>query len=429
MSFLLPTTTENIDSHIGIYESDDQPSALSTYLAEIKEEIGKHNDLWDSCKAATNSYEYIHTSIPGKTYSVAKYKPLSRSYFKMVEMIQDFNLLQQNGPFRSFHMAEGPGGFIEAVAHCRHGENAKKKKTPFSRWQVLDEVVATTKEKDQYIGMTLQNEMDHRIPGWRKTASSFRYFENTLYLENGVDHTGNLLHYCNYEYCKIKYGGKMGLITADGGFDFSADYNDQESMMIPLLFAQIVFALAMQKQSGHFVLKVFDCFHPATIDLLFWLSSFYEKVYIHKPFTSRMANSEKYIICQNMWRQPSSESMDQIQKTFCDILQKRTQPYRLLNCPLPQFFLQRLHEINGSFGQLQLENIHCTLNHIKQRKIECAKSRKLMENVMRQNIKKCVDWCTVYHVPFHSQFYSDQSRVPFYRAGMSSSYPLNKDLR
>ena len=52
----------------------------------------------------------------------------------------------------------------------------------------------------------------------------------------------------------------------------------------------------MQKYGGTFVLKIFDIFTEPTIDFLYLLSSLYKNVFIMKPETSRIANSEKYII-------------------------------------------------------------------------------------------------------------------------------------
>lgn len=60
----------------------------------------------------------------------------------------------------------------------------------------------------------------------------------------------------------------------------------------------MIYAIALQKQGGTFILKVFDIFAQATIDILYILSSLYEKCYIIKPNTSRNANSEKYIVCK-----------------------------------------------------------------------------------------------------------------------------------
>ena len=50
----------------------------------------------------------------------------------------------------------------------------------------------------------------------------------------------------------------MDIITGDGGFDFSIDYNKQEILAVRLIFTQIVYALHLQKKGGTFILKIFD---------------------------------------------------------------------------------------------------------------------------------------------------------------------------
>jgi hypothetical protein len=38
----------------------------------------------------------------------------------------------------------------------------------------------------------------------------------------------------------------MNVITADGGFDFSNDYNNQEISAFRLIFTQVAYAITMQ---------------------------------------------------------------------------------------------------------------------------------------------------------------------------------------
>ena len=45
----------------------------------------------------------------------------------------------------------------------------------------------------------------------------------------------------------------MNIITADGGLDFSIDFNNQERMAIKLIFVQVAYALGMQKMNGTFI--------------------------------------------------------------------------------------------------------------------------------------------------------------------------------
>jgi 23S rRNA U2552 (ribose-2'-O)-methylase RlmE/FtsJ len=144
----------------------------------------------------------------------------------------------------------------------------------------------------------IDNDNDPNIPAWKKTSDFLNKNQNVV-IETGADNTGNILSLENLVYCKNKYGSCMDIITGDGGFDFSLDFNNQEISISRLLFAQMCFAVSMQKKRGIFILKIFDCFMEHSVDILYILSSFYDKVYIIKPQTSRYANSEKYIVCKD----------------------------------------------------------------------------------------------------------------------------------
>ena len=350
-------------------------SSLSYYLKDIKKRIDHQEQKWDIYKRYTNPYEYIHTSVPDKKRCVSKYKPLSRSYFKMIEITQYFRLLDRYyakdiGSIRSFHLAEGPGGFIEALAHLR------------------------SNNQDEYIGMTMLNDQtDPNIPGWKKSTQFLK--ENTnVKIENGKDGTGNILSIENFDHCYHKYGGSMNVITGDGGFDFSIDFNSQEQNISQLLFGQIVYALIMQKHKGCFVLKIFDCFMKQTVDLLALLTSCYEKVYITKPQTSRYANSEKYIVCKNFQYRHNSQLYRHLRVSFDHMLNnsaKRIERYLVL--PLTSVFLSKIEECNAIFGQQQIENIHSTLNMILDK-------RDNREYLIKSNVQKCVAWCAKYNVAY-----------------------------
>ena len=48
------------------------------------------------------------------------------------------------------------------------------------------------------------------------------------------------------------------LITADGGFDYSNDYNNQEKDSIRLIYSEIFLAMNLQAKHGCFICKIFD---------------------------------------------------------------------------------------------------------------------------------------------------------------------------
>ena len=118
-------------------------------LVNAKNQIDNYYNKrdWDRFKKLTNPFEMIHiTNKFNKRNSISYYNPLSRSYFKMVEMIHEFleeyihqDLLsnelkstEQLKGINTLHLAEGPGGFMEAFVNYRKNT------------------------KDNYYGMTLK---------------------------------------------------------------------------------------------------------------------------------------------------------------------------------------------------------------------------------------------------------------------------------
>jgi 23S rRNA U2552 (ribose-2'-O)-methylase RlmE/FtsJ len=376
--FLLPRLSNNLYTHIQHSNSSEPPditisNSLSHYLYDIKSRINEYESDWDVYKKYTNPYEYINTIVPQKRKCVTKLKPLSRSFFKMVEIISFFKLgIDSVYPLNTFHLAEGPGGFIEAIATLR-------KRTD-----------------DKYTGMTiLADHTDPNIPAWKKTTHFLREYPN-VQIETGLDKTGNILSLDNYQHCYKKYASSMDIITADGGFDFTSDFNSQEINITKLLFGQVIYALCMQKYKGSFVLKIFDVFMQHTVDILAILSSFYEQVFITKPQTSRFANSEKYIVCRGFLFTSVEKFYPVLYNAFAYMLNETRYDLRFLSVPIPRIFISKLEEYNAVFGQHQIENIHFTLslieNKYKNDKIEC---------LIKSHVQKCILWCNKHNIPYN----------------------------
>ena len=346
--------------------------SLNRYLSEMKYKIEKAGTKWDIFKKYTNPYEYINTIIPNKNKCISKYKPLSRSYFKMIEIIESFHLIRiENKVIKTFHLAEGPGGFIEAFVNKRNNAN------------------------DMYYGMTLlDNEDNMNIPSWKK-SQHFLLKNPNVFIENGCAKNGDILDYNNFEYVVDKYGNTMDIMTGDGGFDFSNDFNKQETSISRLLFAQMCYALFLQKPNGCFVLKIFDCFFKHSIDIIYILCGYYKEIYICKPQTSRYANSEKYIVCKGFIGL-NDESRACLKSCFQNMLQSKSRNIlSYIKIELPRYFMTKIEEYNAIFGQQQIENINNTLLLL-----EYNKNDKI-QNIMKTHIQKCIFWCNKYSVPYN----------------------------
>jgi len=348
-------------------------NSLHHYLSHVKREIDGCMAEWDVYKKYTNPYEYIHTNVPNSKAAVCRYKPLSRAYFKMVEIMRSLYLLDSvtGEAIKTFHLAEGPGGFIEAVCNAR--ENPE----------------------DTYHGMTLVSDREY-VPGWKKSRDFLSSNPNVV-LEYGADGTGDILNPDNLLHCCEKHANSMELITGDGGFDFSVNFDDQEVTASRLVFAQIAYAILLQKKGGSFVVKFFDVFTAASVDFICLLSSFYRRVYVMKPNTSRYANSERYLVCKGFKPGDTSRLRDTLLGALRDMRDRGDGClHRVLARDAPYILLSKLEEYNAIIGQQQIDVISHTLSIIR----HPSRGDKV-DNLRKTNVNRCVQWCIKNKQPYH----------------------------
>ena len=251
---------------------------------------------------------------------------------------------------------------------------------------------------DLYYGMTLLEEKNINIPGWNKVDFLLKKYPNIKLLK-GVEQKGDLYNDKNLQYVINNHADSMHIVTGDGGFDFSADFNKQEKNAFRLIFTQVIYALVMQKIGGHFVLKIFDIFEDCTIDILYLLNTFYEKVIIMKPYTSRYANSEKYIICKNF----KYDSISDLYPKFIGILKffngldfNKYCVHTILDIPIQNYYINSINEMNAILGHQQMENILNTIKIITHK----DKKQEKLSNLKSHNIQKCINWCIKNNMPY-----------------------------
>ena len=346
-------------------------------LMGLKAEIDKIQpvQIWDTAKKLTNPYEYIFLSLQKRTHrSIASVIPLSRSYFKMIEL-WDLLKLPVEETFLTSHSAEGPGGFLEAILHQIHPKKARM------------------------VAMTLRS-TEKTIPGWRKSAQFLSTYPNVL-ITYGADNTGNLYSLENQaafaSTAKTHLGSSAMLYTADGGFDFSADFNAQETTVLRLLAAEGLCGLNSLQVGGTMILKLFDTKHAATLDLLWILSGCFEASAMTKPLTSRPANSERYWIGSKL-RQSIPSWVFEILKTLTALDAPNGWAQIFKDPPYSAAFLEPLKAFQIAVETQQIHNIQLTLNLIKQ------PSRSLVYNLLLANIRSSRLWCICHQVAINRQY-------------------------
>lgn len=79
------------------------------------------------------------------------------------------------------------------------------------------------------------------------------------------------------------------------GFSVEGNENIQEILSKQLYLCQFLCALSVLRTGGNFVCKLFDLFTPFSVGLVYLMYLCFDRISIHKPVTSRPANSERYV--------------------------------------------------------------------------------------------------------------------------------------
>lgn len=334
-------------------------SLLVNYKSKI-EDLDKND--WEEYKKYTNDYELVFT-CKDFNKSVSKYIPISRSFFKLWEMIHEYEYFFNGDENKCYFMAEGPGGFVEA----------------YSKWRgkklYRDSIYVTTLIDDN------DKNIPHlKIPLWiKKKPINYSVIA-------GCNNDGNLCDFDNIKSIVSEIGrNSCNIITADGGFDFSSDFNNQETMSNLLIACEIFLALQLQKSNGTFVLKMYDISNITTIKLLSILYQSYSNVYFAKPSMSRPANSEKYIICTNFNELASKKYIE----TLSSYIEKRNIIQHNVNSNL----MYSIYKYNKEFVWNQIIYIMKTMNYISKKTLN-------VNMIHEYQVKKAKKWCSQYSLPF-----------------------------
>ena len=90
-------------------------------LCKFKSKIDTYKHIWEIAKRFINPYELIFTNSKLHIIeNISRKTPISRSYFKMIEIISLLIPPLSKTPKIFAHLAEGPGGFVEATNDIRN---------------------------------------------------------------------------------------------------------------------------------------------------------------------------------------------------------------------------------------------------------------------------------------------------------------------
>mgnify|MGYP001193747343 FL=1 len=372
------------DKKIGCYKQKKslykENLSLNSTLNKEKNKIDaiyeKNSKLWDDLKKFSNEYEFVYTSSYGSFKNISNIYPISRSYFKLWEILHDFDLINIKNDefFISCHLAEGPGGFIECL------------------YKYIIKYITDNFRNIKIYGSTLLSD-NSSIPKWKLKKNIQEHFN--LILNYSLDESGDLYDINEVNKLITKIGKhNCNLITADGGFDFSNNYNHQEKDFMNLFISEAYIMLNLLKNNGNGIIKIYDIYSKNSIKIMYIISLFFEKIYIIKPLTSRPANSEKYILCYRYKNFSESKIYFNIFETI--IQDKDLNHLNNDKVAVEYNFIEKILEYNRWYTERQISYINKTIKYIDEYNNNTDKN--YLIKLYNYNKKKCVNWCRKYNI-------------------------------
>ena len=233
-------------------------SPASRYIADMRSEVGKCiADDVQQWRQAVN----VRDPVPILKRS---YPSVNRATFKLREVVSRlFPDHAQQPPRNAVFLAEAPGGFL----YCA------RQMWPDCECHAMSSTaqgaIAFTNPSDPAVLKDLPLDADIRRIAVQDAI---------------VDRCG---------------AASIQLVSADGGVDVE-NLDIAEQHCSTLVLAQAATALLLQASGGCLVLKIFEGCTMVTRQLFEILRGLYKKIILFKPLTSKIANSERYIVAMGL---------------------------------------------------------------------------------------------------------------------------------
>lgn len=154
--------------------------------------------------------------------------------------------------------------------------------------------------------------------------------------------------------------------------------------------------LEFQGKGGISIIKLNSIVHKPILDIVFLLTSLYEKIYIIKPHSSNTCNGDRFIVAKNFIFSPENITYYLSEINFILTNKKEKYILSIIKKDLPYYFLSKIEESNIIIGHQQLETMEQVINLLKNKNKEDK-----MESLKKNNIQKCIQWCEKHKIPYN----------------------------
>lgn len=328
--------------------------SLTNYLFELQENTNStefkqlQKEIFNCSKGILHKYSETHSPF----------------FFEIIEIVQTMHLnyyidmISKNTPLSIF-------SFINRRNNSPEESNRRNNS--------LEAPTSNTRKKSDIDAMKIIREPYKRSfpPGAENTKDHYFLAEPDI-----------IYSLETFKQTYFNYGSKMHIIFAS-----SLELNS-----IPEIIIQLCMILCIQAKKGVLIWKIGETYSDIMLDILFLLSSFYEKTYFIKPAIIDSSKSEKYVICKGFLFENGYNLYSYLYPLVSQMTLLRLSPHsyidRILKTDIAYFFVSKLEEINYIFGQVELEQLHY-LSLLVSHKYRYDK----IQNISKMNIQKSQEWC------------------------------------
>ena len=169
----------------------------------------------------------------------------------------------------------------------------------------------------------------------------------------------------------------------------------------------IMLILRFQSNNGVSIIKIDYVFHKPIVDMLYLITSLFDKVFVIKPNTSNITTFEKYLVCKGFI---SNENKLELYKQNYIKLNNfiKNLPHEnvstIISNNIPYYFINKIDDMNCIIGQQQLEALDMIISIFKHTNKEDK-----IEIIKKINIQKSVNWCEKFQIPYNK--FSDKTNI------------------
>ncbi|KAM3920651.1 cap-specific mRNA (nucleoside-2'-O-)-methyltransferase 2 [Leptodactylus fuscus] len=315
-----------------------------SHFLTLKESLNKVKNLlsdkklddWHRHTSFTNKAGRIVTEVRRQ----ANAELCTQAWCKFHEIVCTYPLLPNTAlwsyELNTLHLCEAPGAFISSLNHYLKTQDVR------CDWNWVANTLNPYHEANDGLVMIADDRLiANTLPWW--------HF--------GPDNTGDIMSIRHLDGLQkfISNMSSVHLVTADGSFDCQGNPGEQETLVYPLHYCEVVTCLATLSHGGSFVLKMFTLFQHSSVNLMYLLNCCFQTVHVIKPGTSKAGNSEVYVVCLDFLGKEAIQGHleKMISHLGTDVGLKSLFPHR----SIPASFLQCHHVCCSYFYEHQTQTI------------------------------------------------------------------------